>query len=99
MNTWFSHNLYSNHNLAGDPRTAAEALLMLLESPPEPLVSPVEDECLYANSFHQCCEIITMLSGPRKNTFLYICMFLNELLNHSAQNQLDAVKLGKLKFA
>lgn len=68
---------------------------MLLESPPEPLVSPVEDECLYANTYQQCCEIIMLLSGPRKNTFLYICMFLNELLTYSAQNQLDINKLGE----
>lgn len=82
---------------AGNPYTAAEALLMLLESPPEPLVSPMEDECLYAESFDKCCEIIKILSGPKKNTFLYICMFLNELLKHKEHNRLDALKLGKFK--
>lgn len=69
---------------------------MLLESPPEPLVSPMEEECLYADTFDKCCEIIKVLSGPKKNTFLYICMFLNELLVHSAHNRLEAVKLGML---
>lgn len=82
---------------AGNPYTAAEALLMLLESPPEPLASPMEEECLYAENFDKCCEIIKVLSGPKKNTFLYICMFLNELLKFGSQNRLDAIKLGELK--
>lgn len=69
---------------------------MLLESPPEPLASPMEEECLYAENFDKCCEIIKVLSGPKKNTFLYICMFLNELLKYGSQNRLDAVKLGEL---
>lgn len=68
---------------------------MLLESPPEPLASPMEEECLYAESFDKCCEIVKVLSGPKKNTFLYVCMFLNELLKHGQQNRLDAVKLGE----
>lgn len=68
---------------------------MLLESPPEPVASPMEDECLYAESFDKCCEIIKVLSGPKKNTFLYICMFLNELLKYSQYNRLEASELGK----
>lgn len=79
---------------AGTPHTAAEALLMLIESSPEPLVSPVEEECLYADSFHKCCEKIQMLSGPKKNVFLYICMFLHELLKYCTHNRLDVHKLG-----
>lgn len=82
-------------NLAGNPYTAAEALLMLLESPPEPLASPMEEECLYAENFDKCCEIIKVLSGPKKNTFLYICMFLNETLKYQPQNRLEANKLGE----
>lgn len=71
---------------------------MLLESPPEPLASPMEYECLYAESFDKCCEIIKVLSGTKKNTFLYICMFLNELLKYTSQNRLESIKLGK-KFS
>lgn len=67
---------------------------MLLESPPEPLASPLEEECLYAESFDKCCEIIRILPGPKKNVFLYICLFLNEVLKFSQFNRLDAVKLG-----
>lgn len=69
---------------------------MLLESPSEPLASPMEEECLYAESFDKCCEIVKVLSGPKKNTFLYICMFLNELLKYNQYNRLESVKLGKL---
>lgn len=83
--------------IAGDPHTAAEALLMLLESSPEPTTSPMEEECLYAESFDKCCEIIKVLSGPKKNTFLYICMFLNELLKHNQQNRLESIKLGNIQ--
>lgn len=88
-------NDFGSKFVAGNPYTAAEALLMLLESPPEPLASPIEEECLYAESFDKCCEIVKILSGPKKNTFLYVCMFLIELLTHSQQNRLDAVKLGE----
>lgn len=68
---------------------------MLLEASPEPLVSPLEEECLYAESFDKCCEIIRILSAPKKNVFLYICLFLQELLKHNQYNRLDAAKLGK----
>lgn len=83
---------------AGNPHTAAEALLMLLESPPEPLASPMEEECLYADTFDKACETVKVLSGPKKNTFLYICMFLNEVLKYSQYNHLDATKLGKFNY-
>lgn len=81
---------------AGTPHTASEALLMLIESAPEALVSPLEEECLYAESFDKCCEIIRILSSPKKNVFLYICLFLQELLKNTQHNRLDAAKLGKL---
>lgn len=88
-------NIFFPFSSAGTPQTGAEALLMLLESPPEPLASPLEEECLYAESFDKCCEIIRILPGPKKNVFLYICMFLNELLKYNQLNRLDAVKLCK----
>lgn len=71
---------------------------MLLESPPEPLASPMEEECLYADTFEKSCEIVKVLSGPKKNTFLYICMFLNELLKYGPYNNLDSIKLGMLRI-
>ncbi|KAG4067686.1 hypothetical protein HA402_005458 [Bradysia odoriphaga] len=83
-------------NFVGTPQTAGEALLMLLESSPEPLVSPLEDECLYADTFDKCREIIKILSIPKKNVFLYICFFLQEVLKHSTYNRLDAGKLAMI---
>lgn len=85
--------------VAGAPHTAAEALLMLLESSPEPLVSPLEEECLYAESFEKCCDLIPILSTVKKNVFIYIIMFLHELLKYNQYNRLDAGKLGKLNFS
>lgn len=85
-------------NVAGAPHTAAEALLMLLESSPEPLVSPLEEECLYAESFEKCCEIIRILSTVKKNVFIYVCMFLHELLKYNQYNRLDAGKLGEFNL-
>lgn len=70
---------------------------MLIESSPEPLATPLEEDCLYAESFDKCCEIIRILPGPKKNVFLYICMFLHEVLKYTQYNRLDAGKLGKRK--
>lgn len=72
---------------------------MLIESSPEPLVSPLEDACLYADSYDKCCENIRMLPGPKKNVFLYICLFLHELLKFSQFNRLDAGRLGECTFS
>lgn len=80
--------------LAGTPHTAAEALLLLLESSPDPLLSPLEEDCLYAESFDKCTEIIKILSSPKKNVFLYICLFLHDVLKQNSFNRLDASKLG-----
>lgn len=91
----FKFSINFKSSTAGTPHTAAEALLMLLESPPEPLTNPLEEECLYAASFEECCDIIRILPGPKKNVFLYICMFLTELLKFREYNGLDASKLGR----
>lgn len=69
---------------------------MLLESSPEPLVSPLEDECLYAENFDKCCEIIRILSIAKKNVFIYICLFLQEVLKNLVSNRLDAGKLAAI---
>lgn len=82
--------------IVGTPHTAAEALLMLLESSPEPLVSPLEEECLYADTFDKSKEIIKILSIPKKNVFLYICFFLHDVLKQSTYNRLDAGKLAMI---
>lgn len=91
--SWFRP--FTTLSSAGTVHTCAEALLMLIESSPEPLVSPLEDECLYADTFAKCCDLIRILSSPKKNVFLYICLFLQELLKNSQFNRLDAAKLGE----
>lgn len=83
----------------GTPHTAAEALLMLLEASPEPLVSPLEDELLYADTFEKRQDVIKILSTTKKNVFLYICLFLVELLDHKQFNRCDSGRLGKNKFS
>jgi len=40
-------------------------------------------------------QIINLLPVYRKKVFLYLCSFLQEVLNHSNQNGLDAKTLGK----
>lgn len=80
----------------GTPHTAGEALLMLLESSPSPLVSPLEEECLYADTFDKCRELIKILSIPKKNVFLYICFFLHDVLKQSTYNRMDAGKLAMI---
>lgn len=67
---------------------------MLLEASPEPLVSPLEDELLYADTFEKRQDIIKILSTTKKNVFLYICMFLNDLLEKKVHNRCDAGRLG-----
>lgn len=34
----------------------------------------------------------------RRTVFIYICYFLQELLNHTQDNELDAKTLGKFLF-
>lgn len=68
---------------------------MLLEASPEPLVSPLEDELLYADTFEKRQDVIKILSTTKKNVFLYICLFLVELLEHKHSNRCDSGRLGK----
>lgn len=68
---------------------------MLLEATKEPLVYPSEAECLYADNFTKSCEIIKYLPPEKKNVFLYVCMFLVEVLKNNSHNRMDADRLGK----
>lgn len=69
---------------------------MLLEAYPEPLVSPLEEDCLYYyENFDKACDLIKILSSPKKNVFLYICLFLQDVLKQNATNKIDVWKLGE----
>ncbi|XP_062559998.1 inositol polyphosphate 5-phosphatase OCRL [Armigeres subalbatus] len=77
----------------GTPKTAAEALLLLLESLPEPLVTISERECIVnADNYERCRELIQAKLKPvNRIVFLYICMFLGDL-----QRKNPAIRLNNL---
>ncbi|XP_047423414.1 LOW QUALITY PROTEIN: type II inositol 1,4,5-trisphosphate 5-phosphatase [Sciurus carolinensis] len=78
-------------NLSASNHSVAEALLLFLESLPEPVV------CYSA--YHNCLEcsgnytaskqVISTLPTFHKNVFNYLMAFLQELLKNSAKNHLD----------
>lgn len=68
-------------------------------------------QCKQVSSWHQYClinfsfdvtilfyvlQIVVQLPEYRKNVFLYLCFFLQELLSHANENGLDAKTLGML---
>ncbi|XP_073936637.1 type II inositol 1,4,5-trisphosphate 5-phosphatase isoform X4 [Castor canadensis] len=78
-------------NLSASNHSVAEALLLFLESLPEPVI------CY--STYHNCLEcsgnytvskqIISTLPTFHKNVFNYLMAFLQELLKNSAKNHLD----------
>ncbi|XP_052572516.1 LOW QUALITY PROTEIN: type II inositol 1,4,5-trisphosphate 5-phosphatase [Peromyscus californicus insignis] len=78
-------------NLCANNHSVAEALLLFLESLPEPVI------CYSA--YHSCLEcsgnytasrqVISTLPTFHKNVFNYLMAFLQELLKNSAKNHLD----------
>ncbi|XP_053689041.1 inositol polyphosphate 5-phosphatase OCRL [Sabethes cyaneus] len=82
---------WSSEPFPGIPKTAAEALLILLESLPEPVVTISERECIvYADNYERCKELIrTKLKPVHKLVFLYICMFLIELRRRNPNMRLE----------
>lgn len=78
-------------NLCASNHSVAEALLLFLESLPEPVI------CY--STYHNCLEcsgnytaskqVISTLPTFHKNVFNYLMAFLQELLKNSAKNHLD----------
>ncbi|XP_063977656.1 inositol polyphosphate 5-phosphatase OCRL [Diachasmimorpha longicaudata] len=91
-------DLGSQEPMPGNVYSVAEALLLLLESTAEPLVPyNLHSLCLSAaTSYLQCKQLVMQLPEIRRTVFLYICFFLQELLNHSEENGLDAKTLATL---
>ncbi|XP_055534757.1 inositol polyphosphate 5-phosphatase OCRL [Wyeomyia smithii] len=91
---------WSSEPFPGIPKTAAEALLILLESLPDPVVTITERECIvYADNYERCKELIrTKLKPVHKLVFLYICMFLIELRRRNPSIRLEvlATVFGRL---
>uniref|UniRef100_A0A182MYE0 Rho-GAP domain-containing protein n=1 Tax=Anopheles dirus TaxID=7168 RepID=A0A182MYE0_9DIPT len=74
---------WSTDDFPGTPHTAAEALLMMLEALPEPVVNISERECIIASdNFERCKELLRAKVKPvNRILFLYICLFLQDLWN------------------
>lgn len=88
----------SQESMPGSVHSVAESLLLLLESTAEPLIPyNLHSVCLTAaTSYLQCKQIVMQLSETRRRVFLYIIFFLQELLNHTQDNELDAKTLATL---
>ncbi|XP_057259523.1 type II inositol 1,4,5-trisphosphate 5-phosphatase isoform X2 [Pezoporus wallicus] len=84
--------------LLGSNHSVAEALLLFLESLPEPVIcSRFYSSCLEsANNYPQSCQIISNLPACHKNVFDYLMAFLRELLKNSGKNHLDVNILASI---
>ncbi|KAM8997295.1 type II inositol 1,4,5-trisphosphate 5-phosphatase isoform 2-T2 [Ara ararauna] len=84
--------------LLGSNHSVAEALLLFLESLPEPVIcSRFYSSCLEsANNYPQSCQIISNLPACHKNVFDYLVAFLRELLKNSGKNHLDVNILASI---
>ncbi|KAM6239671.1 type II inositol 1,4,5-trisphosphate 5-phosphatase [Porphyrio hochstetteri] len=84
--------------LFGSNHSVAEALLLFLESLPEPVICyRFYSSCLEcASNYLQSSQIISNLPGCHKNVFEYLMAFLRELLKNSGKNQLDVNVLASI---
>ncbi|KAF2986961.1 hypothetical protein EK904_002813 [Melospiza melodia maxima] len=75
----------------GINHSVAEALLLFLESLPEPVICcRFYSSCLEsASNYSQSCQIIADLPVFHRNVFEYLMAFLRELLKNSGKNHLD----------
>ncbi|KAL3268546.1 hypothetical protein HHI36_007653 [Cryptolaemus montrouzieri] len=89
----------STEPLPGSVETIAETLLIFLSYTKEPVIPfHLHDVAIAASSNYQSCKNIINQKLPdiHRNVFLYICMFLQELLRHSNENGYDAKTLASL---
>ncbi|XP_058054581.1 inositol polyphosphate 5-phosphatase OCRL [Anopheles bellator] len=84
---------WSSEVFPGVPQTAAEALLLLLEALPEPVVTISERECIVnADNFDRCKELLRAKLKPvNRLVFLYICRFLQDLRVANATTRIDVI--------
>ncbi|GBP70949.1 Type II inositol 1,4,5-trisphosphate 5-phosphatase [Eumeta japonica] len=84
--------------IPGSIHSVAEALLLLLASTADPIIPyNLQLVCLSASSnYLQCKQIVMQLPEFRRNVFLYLCQFLQEALQYSSENGLDAKSLSAL---
>uniref|UniRef100_A0A8D2L6G6 phosphoinositide 5-phosphatase n=1 Tax=Varanus komodoensis TaxID=61221 RepID=A0A8D2L6G6_VARKO len=90
--------------LVASNHSVAEALLLFLESLPEPVICyQLYDNSLEGGSAcppHSCSPsdslVASMLPSSHKNVFHYLIAFLRELLQHSGKNLLDVKTLASI---
>ncbi|BFZ24676.1 hypothetical protein BsWGS_27714 [Bradybaena similaris] len=72
--------------------SVAEALLIFLECLAQPVIPfDLYSQCLAScNTLMLSKQIVSHLPDCHKNTFLYVCAFLRELLQHSTKNGLES---------
>ncbi|XP_006007183.1 type II inositol 1,4,5-trisphosphate 5-phosphatase isoform X1 [Latimeria chalumnae] len=78
-------------SLPGSAHSVAEALLLLLDALPEPVICySLYHKSLESSWSHsQSSQVVSTLPHFHKNVFTYLMAFLRELLKNSAQNHLD----------
>uniref|UniRef100_A0A8C3W2J1 phosphoinositide 5-phosphatase n=1 Tax=Catagonus wagneri TaxID=51154 RepID=A0A8C3W2J1_9CETA len=78
-------------NLSASNHSVAEALLLFLESLPEPVICyRAYRSCLECSgNLTASNQVITTLPTCHRNVFTYLMVFLRDLLKNSAKNHLD----------
>ncbi|XP_046393866.1 inositol polyphosphate 5-phosphatase OCRL [Ischnura elegans] len=96
IRTWLDYG--SPEPLPGSVHSVAEALVLLLESTAEPIIPfNLHKFCFKeCGNYKACKQIVMELPEFRKNVFLYLCAFLQEVLSHMNENGLDANVLAML---
>ncbi|XP_014262113.1 inositol polyphosphate 5-phosphatase OCRL-1 isoform X2 [Cimex lectularius] len=96
IRTWLDN--WSLEPLPGSVYSVAESLLLLLESTAEPVIPyELHAKCLDASSnYTQCKQIVQQLPVISQKVFIYICLFLRELIYHSDDNGLDIKTISTL---
>ncbi|CAG0918022.1 unnamed protein product [Notodromas monacha] len=84
--------------LPGNVTSVAGALLLFLESLPEPVVPyRFHQQCLDSSSnYIACMRVAAAFPDHHRNLFFYICAFLKEALLHTSKNGLDPRALATL---
>ncbi|XP_048240023.1 inositol polyphosphate 5-phosphatase OCRL-like isoform X1 [Haliotis rufescens] len=84
--------------LPGSVHSVAEALLLFLESLPEPVIpSAFYHSCLQCSTdFQRCKKVLQLIPDSHRNVFKYLCAFLRERLKFADQNNLDVKILASL---
>ncbi|XP_051892634.1 type II inositol 1,4,5-trisphosphate 5-phosphatase isoform X2 [Pristis pectinata] len=84
--------------LPGSNHSICEALLLLLDALPEPVITyNLYDKCLESSSsLTQIDQVIYMLPQCHRKVFYYLIAFLRELLKNASFNNLDVSTLASI---